>query len=49
MIEKDVVVIGAGVAGLTAADRLRAAGLRVAVLEARDRVGAAPGRTTSTG
>ncbi|WIE79009.1 NAD(P)/FAD-dependent oxidoreductase [Curtobacterium sp. MCSS17_016] len=42
MIEKDVVVIGAGVAGLTAADRLRAAGLRVAVLEARDRVG---GRT----
>ncbi|WIE83280.1 NAD(P)/FAD-dependent oxidoreductase [Curtobacterium sp. MCPF17_021] len=42
MIEKDVVVIGAGVAGLTAANRLRAAGLRVAVLEARDRVG---GRT----
>jgi putrescine oxidase len=42
MIEKDVVVIGAGVAGLTAATRLRAAGLRVAVLEARDRVG---GRT----
>jgi putrescine oxidase len=42
MIERDVVVIGAGVAGLTAATRLRAAGLRVAVLEARDRVG---GRT----
>lgn len=42
MIEKDVVVIGAGVAGLTAANRLRAGGLRVAVLEARDRVG---GRT----
>lgn len=38
----DVVVIGAGVAGLIAADRLVAAGRRVRVLEARDRVG---GRT----
>ena len=35
----DVVVIGAGVAGLTAAWRLRAAGVRTEVLEARDRVG----------
>ncbi|MBF4586494.1 flavin monoamine oxidase family protein [Curtobacterium sp. VKM Ac-2887] len=42
MIESDVVVIGAGVTGLTAANRLRAAGLTVTVLEARDRVG---GRT----
>jgi len=38
----DVVVIGAGFAGLSAARRLRAKGLGVVVLEARDRVG---GRT----
>ncbi len=38
-IETDVVVIGAGAAGLTAATRLKAAGKRVVVLEARDRVG----------
>ncbi|MDJ1114805.1 flavin monoamine oxidase family protein [Microbacterium dauci] len=36
---RDVVVIGAGAAGLTAANELRKAGLSVAVLEARDRVG----------
>ncbi|MEE6169660.1 MULTISPECIES: flavin monoamine oxidase family protein [unclassified Mycolicibacterium] len=41
-IERDVVVIGAGVTGLTTARELKAAGLTVAVLEARDRVG---GRT----
>jgi monoamine oxidase len=35
----DVVVVGAGVAGLVAARQLRAAGLDVCVLEARDRVG----------
>ena len=35
----DVVVIGAGVAGLEAARALAGAGWRVAVLEARDRVG----------
>ncbi|MDO0916661.1 FAD-dependent oxidoreductase [Streptomyces sp. DT2A-34] len=35
----DVVVIGAGLAGLTAARELVAAGKTVAVLEARDRVG----------
>ncbi|KQQ92912.1 Putrescine oxidase [Leifsonia sp. Leaf325] len=38
-IERDVVVIGAGASGLTAASELRKAGLTVAVLEARDRVG----------
>ena len=35
----DVVVVGAGVTGLTAATRLRDNGLDVVVLEARDRVG----------
>ncbi|MDQ1175590.1 flavin monoamine oxidase family protein [Microbacterium sp. 20-116] len=38
-ITRDVVVIGAGAAGLTAANDLRKAGLSVTVLEARDRVG----------
>ncbi len=41
-VEADVCVIGAGFAGLSAARRLEAAGLSVAVLEARERVG---GRT----
>ncbi len=39
---RDVVVIGAGVAGLTAASTLSEAGLDVVVVEARDRIG---GRT----
>ncbi|SFJ37136.1 FAD-dependent oxidoreductase [Jannaschia pohangensis] len=37
----DVVVLGAGIAGLAAADRLSAAGARVTVLEMGDRVGGA--------
>jgi monoamine oxidase len=37
--EADVVVVGAGFAGLTAACRLHQQGLTVCVLEARDRVG----------
>ncbi len=41
-LERDVVVIGAGPSGMTAAWELKKAGLSVAVLEARDRVG---GRT----
>lgn len=39
----DVIVVGAGLGGLTAAADLEAYGLRVTVIEARDRVG---GRTT---
>jgi monoamine oxidase len=38
-MQADVVVVGAGFAGLSAARRLRAKGLNVVVLEARDRVG----------
>jgi oxygen-dependent protoporphyrinogen oxidase len=37
----DVVVVGAGISGLAAAFRLRRGGLRVAVLEAAERVGGA--------
>jgi monoamine oxidase len=52
----DVVVVGAGFAGLTAARRLVRAGLSVAVVEARNRVGGrvlnhevAPGRESERG
>ena len=44
VLERDVVVVGAGPAGLMAARHLQAAGRSVVVLEARDRVG---GRTHS--
>jgi monoamine oxidase len=40
--EHDVIVVGGGFAGLTAARELRAAGRRVLLLEGRDRLG---GRT----
>jgi monoamine oxidase len=45
MSKHDVIVIGAGFTGLTAANELRDAGLDVLLLEARDRVG---GRVEST-
>ncbi|WP_091740978.1 flavin monoamine oxidase family protein [Microbacterium azadirachtae] len=38
-ITRDVLIVGAGAAGTTAANELRKAGLSVVVLEARDRVG----------
>ncbi|HUR94452.1 MAG TPA: NAD(P)/FAD-dependent oxidoreductase [Gemmatimonadales bacterium] len=38
-MSSDVLVLGAGMAGLAAAERLAAAGQRVVVLEARERVG----------
>ncbi|MDP5227033.1 MULTISPECIES: NAD(P)/FAD-dependent oxidoreductase [Arthrobacter] len=44
VLERDVVVIGAGISGLMTARRLTQAGRSVAVLEARERVG---GRTWS--
>ena len=38
-VDADVIVVGAGAAGLVAARRLASAGRRVVVLEARDRIG----------
>jgi len=45
MVERDVIVVGAGFTGLTAARELIAAGMDVLLLEARDRVG---GKVEST-
>src|SRR3974390_2290499 len=39
LFESDVVIVGAGLAGLAAARTLQAAGVHAVVLEARDRVG----------
>ncbi|MFT5195569.1 MAG: monoamine oxidase [Cellvibrionaceae bacterium] len=39
IIEADVIIIGAGLSGLTAATHLKQAGKRVAILEARERIG----------
>src|SRR5690348_5219155 len=39
VFQSDVIIVGAGVAGLAAARKLSRAGLRVLVLEARDRTG----------
>ncbi|MBJ7340079.1 flavin monoamine oxidase family protein [Mycolicibacterium sp.] len=47
--EQDVVVVGAGFAGLTAARRLTALGYDVTVLEGRDRVGGRSHTTTIAG
>lgn len=44
----EVVVVGAGLAGLSAARRLAAAGLDVVVPEGRDRVGGRTRSSTST-
>lgn len=41
MVDLDVLVVGAGISGLTAAFRLTRGGLRTAVLEAADRAGGA--------
>jgi putrescine oxidase len=48
-LDRDVVVIGAGACGLTAATALRASGASVVVLEARDRVGGRLHTDTTSG
>src|SRR3954454_11381665 len=44
MDDMDVIIIGAGIAGLAAANELATAGIKPLVLEARDRIG---GRITT--
>lgn len=44
----DVAIVGAGIAGIAAAERLRAAGHTVTVLEARDRIGGRAVTDTAT-
>ncbi|WP_423828479.1 NAD(P)-binding protein, partial [Staphylococcus aureus] len=39
MLEFDVLIVGAGAAGLAAAQRIGAAGRRTCVIEARERIG----------
>ena len=46
---RSVVIVGAGIAGLAAAERLRGAGWDVRVLEARDRIGGRIDTNRSTG
>lgn len=46
-MEADVVVIGAGAAGMAAARKLAGRSRRVVVLEARDRIGSGPALVTA--
>ena len=48
-MDEEIIVIGAGIAGLSAAHRLTAEGFRVTVLEGRDRIGGRVWTDTSLG